>query len=158
MSILKRRKTLLWLFANYVFVCHKGLMYLRVIDVVVQAYGRKTNLIPLVLEETLLGLDKFFLSHEHFPQGSPLLIQMWAHEHFHVVAPVYNEFYTPATYGQRSLGVEQKVEQEWLFSLLLVSLTTLYGCCPIGESRNLPSMPPVGIMSFLSLPFRLLLC
>lgn len=54
----------LCLFAKYLFVYHQGFVDLGVIDVVVQAYGRKVDLIPLILGEALLGLDEFSLSRD----------------------------------------------------------------------------------------------
>jgi hypothetical protein len=106
----------LCLFSKYFFVCRRGFIDINLIDVVFQAYLKKANIVPIILGETLHGLDHFSLGDEYgFNRGSPLLLHMWLQEHFQGVKPFEGTVYNPIAYGLRSFGSSfHRTAEEWL--------------------------------------------
>ncbi|KAI8568258.1 hypothetical protein RHMOL_Rhmol02G0184000 [Rhododendron molle] len=102
------------LLAAYLLVPSAGHASSALASVVVQVEARK-DVIPMVLAETLIGLDKFCSGETETFGGSPLLLQIWLCDKVNVLTiPPSNWAYEARLLSQRCFEFEDRSRAEWV--------------------------------------------
>ncbi|KAI8568259.1 hypothetical protein RHMOL_Rhmol02G0184000 [Rhododendron molle] len=134
------------LLAAYLLVPSAGHASSALASVVVQVEARK-DVIPMVLAETLIGLDKFCSGETETFGGSPLLLQIWLCDKVNVLTiPPSNWAYEARLLSQRCF------EFEWVV-LAGLGAFTFYIPYRIQRQLGLRQEGPAEVLVDVVLPF-----
>ncbi|KAI8568249.1 hypothetical protein RHMOL_Rhmol02G0184000 [Rhododendron molle] len=146
------------LLAAYLLVPSAGHASSALASVVVQVEARK-DVIPMVLAETLIGLDKFCSGETETFGGSPLLLQIWLCDKVNVLTiPPSNWAYEARLLSQRCFEFEDRSRAEWVDFLRrrraeTIASFTFYIPYRIQRQLGLRQEGPAEVLVDVVLPF-----